>query len=135
MYKYNLSTEQLENLGDTYIKRIGTVYSIKKDNMQNLYLASISGLWRYNIKERLFRKYDAQDGLLIDEFGLGASAKFKDGRIAFGGAKGAVIFNPIELIKDKQEVIILDNLSSGYMELVHPEATSEETQPQRQVVA
>ena len=101
LYKYNLSTEQLENLGDSATKRIGTVFSIKKDNMQNLYLASISGLWRYNIKERLFRKYDAQDGLLIDEFGLGASAKFKDGRIAFGGAKGAVIFNPIELIKDK----------------------------------
>lgn len=100
LYKYNLSSEELENLGENTNRRIGTVFSIKKDNMQNLYFASISGLWRYNIKERLFRKYGVQDGLLIDEFGLGASAKFKDGRLAFGGAKGAVIFNPIDLIKD-----------------------------------
>ncbi len=27
-----------------------------------------------------------------------------------------------ELVKDQQEVVIFDNLSSGYMELVHPEA-------------
>tara|TARA_B110000483_G_scaffold181236_1_gene214328 strand:+ start:1023 stop:4832 length:3810 start_codon:yes stop_codon:yes gene_type:complete len=101
LYKYNLSTEQLENLGDTYIKRIGTVYSIKKDNMHNLYFTSISGLWRYDIKNKSFRKYGQQDGMLIDEFGIGASTKFKDGRLAFGGSKGAVIFNPIDLVKDK----------------------------------
>ena len=101
LYKYNLSTEQLENLGDNTNKRIGTVFSIKKDNMQNLYFASVSGLWRYDIKNKFFRKYGVQDGMLIDEFGIGASAKFKDGRLAFGGAKGAVIFNPIDLVKDK----------------------------------
>ena len=39
--------------------------------------------------------------MLIDEFGIGASTKFKDGRLAFGGSKGAVIFNPIDLVKDK----------------------------------
>lgn len=102
LYKYNLSTEKLDNLGDSTNKRIGTVFSIKKDNMQNLYFTSISGLWKYNIKEGSFRKYGVQDGMLIDEFGIGASAKFKDGRLAFGGAKGAVIFNPIHLVKDKK---------------------------------
>jgi signal transduction histidine kinase/DNA-binding response OmpR family regulator/ligand-binding sensor domain-containing protein len=101
LFKYNLSTEQLENLGDNTNKRIGTVFSIKKDNMQNLYFASVSGLWRYDIKNKFFRKYGVQDGMLIDEFGIGASAKFKDGRLAFGGAKGAVVFNPIDLVKDK----------------------------------
>ncbi len=101
LYKYNLSTEQLENLADNTNKRIGTVYSIKKDNMQNLYFASVSGLWRYDIKNKFFRKYGLQDGMLIDEFGIGASAKFKDGRLAFGGAKGAVVFNPIDLFKDR----------------------------------
>ena len=101
LYKYNLSTDKLENLGDSTNKRIGTVFSIKKDNMQNLYFSSVSGLWKYNIKNKFFRKYGMQDGMFIDEFGIGASAKFKDGRLAFGGAKGAVVFNPIDLVKDK----------------------------------
>ncbi|HEY5687835.1 MAG TPA: ATP-binding protein [Yeosuana sp.] len=101
LFKFNLSTEAAENLGDKANREIGTVFSIQKDNMQNLYLSSISGLWKYSIKTQNFRKYDIQDGLLINEFGLGASSKFHDGRLAFGGPKGAVIFNPINLIEDK----------------------------------
>ena len=101
LYKYNLSTEKLENIVDKANKGIGTVFSIKKDNMQNLYLSSISGLWRYDIKKKLYRKYSVQDGLLINEFGFGASAKFRDGRLAFGGPEGAVLFNPIDLVDDE----------------------------------
>jgi signal transduction histidine kinase/DNA-binding response OmpR family regulator/ligand-binding sensor domain-containing protein len=100
IYRYNLGTEKIENLGDQENKEIGTVYSIEKDNMQNLYLASNSGLWRYDIKQKFFRKYSNQDGLFINEFGFGASAKFRDGRLAFGGPEGAVIFNPIDLVVD-----------------------------------
>ncbi|MBU1141406.1 MAG: UDP-glucose 4-epimerase GalE [Firmicutes bacterium] len=42
--------------------------------------------------------------------------------LVVGGAGYIGSHTVYELIKDKQEVIILDNLSSGYMELVHPEA-------------
>ncbi len=101
LYRYNLSDESLESFNDLVNQEIGTVFSIERDNMQNLYLASISGLWRYNIKKKIFRKFDSQDGLYIDEFGPGASLKFKDGRLGFGGPKGAVIFNPVDLVKDE----------------------------------
>jgi DNA-binding response OmpR family regulator/ligand-binding sensor domain-containing protein/two-component sensor histidine kinase len=100
IYNYSLSTEKLENIGAEKNEGIGTVYSIKKDNMQNLYLATISGLWRYDIKKKFYRKYSIQDGLLLNEFGFGASAKLRDGRLAFGGPEGAVIFNPIDLVED-----------------------------------
>jgi UDP-glucose 4-epimerase len=42
--------------------------------------------------------------------------------LVVGGAGYIGSHTVYELIKDHQEVIILDNLSSGYMELVHPEA-------------
>jgi UDP-glucose 4-epimerase len=42
--------------------------------------------------------------------------------LVVGGAGYIGSHTVYELIKDQQEVIILDNLSSGYMELVHPEA-------------
>ncbi|NVJ89072.1 MAG: response regulator [Flavobacteriaceae bacterium] len=101
LYKYNLSDEKLENITKQLKLEIGTVFSVKKDNTQNLYLAAISGLWKYDIRKKIFRKYGEEDGLLINEFGFGASAKLKDGSIAFGGPKGAVIFNPISLDKDE----------------------------------
>jgi DNA-binding response OmpR family regulator/ligand-binding sensor domain-containing protein/two-component sensor histidine kinase len=101
LYKFNLSDESIENISKDSKKEIGTVFSIKKDNMQRLFLGTISGLWMYQIKSKLFRKYNDQDGLTIEEFGLGASAKLKDGRFAFGGPNGAVIFQPFELEKDR----------------------------------
>ncbi|GAA4282205.1 response regulator [Gaetbulibacter aestuarii] len=99
IYKYSLSTEDLELINKNN-KELGTVYSIQRDNMQNLFLASNTGLWKYAIKKDIFRKYGPADGLQINEFGLGASAKFKNGSLAFGGPKGAVIFNPIDLTPD-----------------------------------
>jgi signal transduction histidine kinase/ligand-binding sensor domain-containing protein/DNA-binding NarL/FixJ family response regulator len=101
LFKFDLSTEKVESVLEQVNNDLGTVFSIKKDNMQNLFLGCTSGLWRYHIKTKIFRKYDEQDGLLIDEFGVGAAAKLQDGRFAFGGPKGAVIFNPIDLVQDE----------------------------------
>jgi DNA-binding response OmpR family regulator/ligand-binding sensor domain-containing protein/nitrogen-specific signal transduction histidine kinase len=101
LYKFNLSNETIENIGLNSNKEIGTVFSVKKDNIQNLYLGTISGLWRYDIKNKLFRKYNAQDGLQIKEFGVSASTKLNDGSLAFGGPEGAVIFQPLDLEKDE----------------------------------
>ncbi|GGK27426.1 hybrid sensor histidine kinase/response regulator [Yeosuana aromativorans] len=114
-YKYNLSTESLELLSNKNNREIGTIYSIKKDNMHNLFLASNTGLWKFAIKKQIFRKYGQQDGLLVNEFGIGASAKFNDGRLAFGGPKGAVIFNPIDLIEDSpiSDIFITDFQING----------------------
>lgn len=99
LYKYSLSSENLEFKSKNN-REIGTIYSIQKDNLQNLFLATNTGLWKYPIKKDIFRKYGPADGLQINEFGLGASAKFSDGNLAFGGPKGAVIFNPIDLTPD-----------------------------------
>jgi DNA-binding response OmpR family regulator/ligand-binding sensor domain-containing protein len=101
LHKFNLSDETIEKIVLSSTKEIGTVFSIKKDNMQNLYLGSISGLWKYNIKRKIYRKYNEEDGLSIKEFGLGASTKLKDGSIAFGGPEGVVIFQPLDLGKDE----------------------------------
>jgi signal transduction histidine kinase/DNA-binding response OmpR family regulator/ligand-binding sensor domain-containing protein len=102
IFRFNLSTEEIENLNAKTNIEIGTVFSLERDNMQNLYLGAISGLWKYDIRKKTFRKYNEQDGLLINEFDIGAaSTKFRDGRLAFGGPNGAVIFNPIDLIKEE----------------------------------
>jgi len=115
LYKYELKSEKVEHIGERLQHQIGTVYSTQKDNLQNLYLACISGLWRYDIRSKIFRKYGEQDGLKINEFGFGASAKLKDGSLAFGGPEGAVIFDPIKFIKDDEvtDIFISNFLING----------------------
>ena len=100
LYRFDLSTDEVKILIDIENNEIGTVFSVKKDNRQNLYLACISGLWRFDIKTKIFRKYTQQDGLSVNEFGSGASAKLADGRFVFGGPKGSVLFNPLDLNED-----------------------------------
>lgn len=72
-----------------------------KDANQNLWLGSYSGLWKLNTKT-IISKYDTRDGITIETFGIGASTKSNDGRIAFGGPKGAALFNPLNLPKEKK---------------------------------
>lgn len=101
LYKYNLANEKLELINDKFNEDLGPVYTVQKDNMQNLYLGTISGLWNYNIKKGIFRKFDKQDGLRIEYFGVGGSAEINNGKLAFGGSQGAVIFNPSDLASDQ----------------------------------
>ena len=100
LYKFHLSSDKLSTPKDLKGNNTGTVFSIEKDNLQNLYLATINGLWSYDIKKQLLKKYGPEDGLTINQFGIGASAKLKDGNIVFGGSKGAVIFDPLYIEKD-----------------------------------
>lgn len=101
VFKYSPSNDELTILNENAGTDMGTVFSIEKDNRQNLFFGSNTGLWKYDIKKRVLRKYDEQDGLFIDEFGPGASAKLRDGRLAFGGPNGAVVFDPILLTPDE----------------------------------
>ena len=115
LYNLNLKNDKLDFVNNKLSKEIGPVYSLQRDNMQNLYIGSISGLWKYNIKNKFFRKYDGQDGLLIENFGVGASAELNNGLISFGGPQGAVIFDPSNLESDEHisEVFIADFRING----------------------
>lgn len=110
LYKYYLSNEKLEFINDEFNEEIGPVYSLQRDNMQNLYLGTISGLWKYNIKEKIYRKFNAQDGMLVENFGVGASTQINNGKLAFGGSQGAVLFDPSHLLNDQAiEDVFIDN--------------------------
>jgi len=102
LLKYDFSTNDATLLNKELNFESGTVFSIQKDANQNLWLGSYSGLWKLNAKKTIISKYDARDGLTIETFGIGASTKSNDGRIAFGGPKGAALFNPLNLPKEKE---------------------------------
>ena len=103
LFKYDFSTNDTTLLNKELNFESGTVFSIQKDTNQNLWLGSYSGLWKLNTKKAIISKYDTRDGLTIETFGIGASTKSNDGRIAFGGPKGAALFNPLNLPKEKED--------------------------------
>ena len=102
LLKYDISTNDITLLNKKLNFESGTVFSIQKDSNQNLWLGSYSGLWKLNTKKAIISKYDTRDGLTIETFGIGASTKSNDGRIAFGGPQGAVLFTPLNLRKEKE---------------------------------
>jgi len=103
LLKYDFSTNDTTLLNKELNFESGTVFSIQKDANQNLWLGSYSGLWKLNTKKTIISKYDTRDGITIETFGIGASTKSNDGRIAFGGPKGAALFNPLNLPKEKED--------------------------------
>ena len=101
LLKYNLATKEIRLINKDVNFESGTVFSIQKDSKENLWFSSYSGLWKLDIQKEVVRKYDNGDGLTIGTFGFGASTKSEDGRLAFGGPKGATLFNPSNLPREE----------------------------------
>jgi signal transduction histidine kinase/DNA-binding response OmpR family regulator/ligand-binding sensor domain-containing protein len=93
----NDSVGSLHKIND----KVGVVYSIQYDKSNHLFLGCSTGLWSFNLESEQLRKFDSNDGVFIPEFGFGASTQLNDGRLLFGGPKGAVCFDPKKILPDK----------------------------------
>lgn len=80
-----------------------TIFGIKEDDDNHLWLSTNNGLSRFSIQNKTFRNYDASEGLQSNEFYWGAAHRNRDGTLLFGGVDGLNIFQPKE-IKDNEQV-------------------------------
>jgi len=87
-----------------------TLIRIESIDDQFLWISSISGLSRFEMKSGEIVNFTYQDGLPANEFTDRNSAKTIDGRIVFGSVAGFTIVNPSNILADtsKTEVIISD---------------------------
>jgi diguanylate cyclase (GGDEF)-like protein len=74
------------------------IYAIEEDASGNIWVSTTRGLSELDRVAHVFRNYDYNDGLQSDEFNGGSSARFSDGRLAFGGINGLNIFDPADVI-------------------------------------
>jgi signal transduction histidine kinase/DNA-binding response OmpR family regulator/ligand-binding sensor domain-containing protein len=100
IHSYDLKENEFKHYDSQDARKLGIVYSIQQDNDGFLWMGTSTGLWRFNLQDSFFRQYGQEEGLEANEFGFGASTKLRDGRLAFGGPDGAVIFDPEELEQD-----------------------------------
>lgn len=75
----------------------GPVYAIRSDAQDKLWLATNSGLYRFDPATGRAQNFRQRDGLLSDEFHVGASASDAQAQLYFGGLNGLVAFTPERL--------------------------------------
>ncbi|TMP31817.1 GGDEF-domain containing protein [Pseudoalteromonas rubra] len=80
-----------------------TLYEIERDLHNKLWVSSQSGLYSLNLASLQLNHYDHRNGLVTNEFNLGASRALHSGELVFGTPNGAVKFNPDAFILSAEE--------------------------------
>ncbi|WP_162628154.1 hybrid sensor histidine kinase/response regulator transcription factor [Arcticibacterium luteifluviistationis] len=75
------------------------VSSILEDRQQNLWIATNSGMSRYDPFSEKFENYNQSDGLVGHEFVKEAASQLPNGDLAFGNMQGMVVFKPEQVRK------------------------------------
>lgn len=85
----------------------GVIYSVLDGSEGNLWLSTNKGLCSFTPGNGKVKVFTEQEGLMSNEFNLGAYMKGKDGYLYFGGIYGYNYFHPSNLAKKKKEIDIL----------------------------
>ena len=80
-----------------------TIYSIVPDQQGYLWLSTNKGLCRFHPIQHTVLNLQTADGLPGDEFNRFHHVSLPDGRLAFGGIKGWVVFDPALIKGDKSQ--------------------------------
>lgn len=76
------------------------IYSILSDKSGDLWMGTNKGLLKFNLKTYKVRIFTRSHGLENIEFNRFHQLILPDGKLAFGGAKSGVVFNPEDIKKD-----------------------------------
>jgi diguanylate cyclase (GGDEF)-like protein/PAS domain S-box-containing protein len=76
----------------------GTVYAIASDAMGRLWLSTNRGIAAFDRSSNAFRSFTLADGLQGMEYNGGATARLRDGQLAFGGVNGFNLFLPQAMV-------------------------------------
>ncbi len=77
------------------------VYGLLEDLGGRLWMSTNKGISRFDSRTKTFRNYSASDGLLSNEFNVGAFHQSNDGEFFFGGIGTLVSFRPGQLTESQ----------------------------------
>jgi two-component system sensor histidine kinase ChiS len=98
--KYNKSKDTFYVVSGCKEFSDNQIFGILGDKSGNLWISSDNGLFQYNPKTNAVNKYDNNDGLQSNEFGLRCCFKGNYGELFFGGNSGFNSFFPESVIKN-----------------------------------
>lgn len=103
---WNESTKEVKLFSKKNGLPNNVIYSVVKDQDDNLWLSTNKGLCRFNPTTHNVTNYTEIDGLMSNEFNLGAYMRSKTGELFFGGIYGFNYFNPHKLYLSKPDVSV-----------------------------
>ncbi|WP_207532105.1 ligand-binding sensor domain-containing protein [Desertivirga arenae] len=77
------------------------VYRMLEDNSKNLWISSLKGLVRLNLKTNAIKVYTQYNGLITDQFNYNSAYRTANGEMFFGTVKGMISFYPDEFVQTK----------------------------------
>lgn len=80
------------------------VYSLLPDNLGKIWMSTNKGICSFNTKTYEVVSYTEEDGLMSNEFNLGAYFKSITGELYFGGIYGYNYFLPQDLVREQRIV-------------------------------
>ena len=90
---YNRLRKNLLSLGSN--KTIsGFIRSMEKDSTGYVWVSSTAGLYRVNLQNRVFIRFNRNNGIRNDFFIMSASYVMPDGRMIYGASESMVAFDP-----------------------------------------
>jgi ligand-binding sensor domain-containing protein/signal transduction histidine kinase len=72
----------------------GSIRALERDRQGYVWMSTTSGIYRINIRSKIFIQFDRRDGIVNDRFINAASYVLPDGRILFGADNQFVSFDP-----------------------------------------
>lgn len=105
---------------------IGTVYGLLPGLDGDIWVATATGLFRYNIEKQYALQYRVSNGLPSDEFNQGAYYLAADGELMFGTINGAVSFYPRKLDRPRENAPVILTAIRQYDQALHVPLTDDQ---------
>ncbi len=83
------------------------VYGVVSGKKGTLWMSTNKGLCKFNMRTKAVKNFTEIDGLMSNEFNLGAFMQSQTGELFFGGIYGYNFFNPKELIESKKDISVV----------------------------
>ncbi|MEJ6776263.1 MAG: adenylate/guanylate cyclase domain-containing protein [Crocinitomicaceae bacterium] len=83
------------------------IYGVLSDGESGLWLSTNKGVCNFNPKTKKTKNYTEADGLMSNEFNLGAHMITREGVLYFGGIYGYNHFKPEELVSNKKDINVV----------------------------
>jgi hypothetical protein len=106
LIKVNVTSNQIEQFDVNKGLPNNVIYGVLEDKNENLWLSTNRGLSKVSIRNETFINYSEVDGLMSNEFNIGAFMKASSGEMYFGGIYGYNHFFPEELREGRQNLTV-----------------------------
>lgn len=99
LFRYSLKDKTCKNYTTETGLFDNSIYAILRDKKENIWMSSNKGIFKLDPLTGTSQSFSYKDGISFEEFNTNAATVFPDGKMAFGGTGGLVVFHPDSILK------------------------------------